>query len=95
VIGTEAYPALEGQPGSRAGRLGRAVLGAILMAVTVTGISLRKTARPAVGHLAAHGYSLIGLGFISAAAYTHSLFAGLLVSGIAFILFEWKASPDA
>jgi hypothetical protein len=34
----------------------------------------------------------MGLGFIDAAAFVHSLFAGLFVTGITFLLFEWKVS---
>jgi hypothetical protein len=52
----------------------------------------RKTSAPAREHLAAHGYSILGLGFVSAAAFTHSVFTGLLVTGLLFLLFEWKVS---
>lgn len=37
-------------------------------------------------------YSVCGLGLISAAAFVHSTFTGLLVTGIMFLVFEWKVS---
>jgi hypothetical protein len=63
----------------------RLVLAVILSAVTAT-------ARPAVNHLIDHGYTIAGLGCVDVAAFTHSMFTGFLVTGIMFLVFEWKVS---
>jgi methionine synthase I (cobalamin-dependent) len=56
----------------------------------VTAIGTRT--RPALAHLREHGYSICGLGCIAGAAFVHSIFSGLLVLGILFLVFEWKVS---
>jgi hypothetical protein len=94
---TRDTPHLEGDfehlyPKARLRNIRRIIFGTLLTTIMVAGVNLHKTARPAVAHLAAHGYSILGLGFISAAAYRHSLFTGLLVTGVCFLVFEWKAS---
>jgi hypothetical protein len=66
-----------------------AVLAVLLGAIITVG---RATVRPTVNHLADHAYSIIGLGLISAAAFVHSTFTGLMVTGILFLVFEWKVS---
>jgi hypothetical protein len=81
------------QPG-RASRITRLIISTLLGAVAVAGVNAKLAARPAVAHLAAHGYSIMGLSFIDAAAYRHSIFTGLLVTGISFLVFEWKASGN-
>jgi hypothetical protein len=83
---------LQDQPTTSLGRATRLVVGVLLGTVTVVVTNLGKAARPGIAHLTAHGYALLGLGFIDAAAFTHSLFAGLLVTGISWLVFEWKAS---
>jgi hypothetical protein len=50
----------------------------------------KARSRPIRRHLADHAYTLAGFGFISAASYVHSLFTGLLVTGILFLVFEFK-----
>jgi hypothetical protein len=54
----------------------------------------RKRSKPAGVHIRDNGYSILGLGCISAAAFVHSPFTGLLVLGIAFLIFEWKVSEE-
>lgn len=63
----------------------RLVLAVILSAVVAT-------TRPAVNHLIDHGYTVLGLGCVDVAAFTHSMFTGFLVTGIMFLVFEWKVS---
>lgn len=53
---------------------------------------LRERAKPAAKHMRDHAYSIAGIGFIDSAAFVHSLFTGLLVTGISFLVFEWKVS---
>jgi hypothetical protein len=52
--------------------------------------AMRAGTAPVAGHLRDHGYTIAGLGFISAASFVHSLFTGLLVTGILILIFEWK-----
>jgi len=61
-------------------------LGTGLLAAT------KSRAIPVLGHIREHGYSITGLGCMSGAAFVHSLFSGLLVTGILFLVFEWKVS---
>jgi hypothetical protein len=37
-----------------------------------------------------HVYTIVGFGCISAASFVHSIFTGLIVTGILFLVFEWK-----
>lgn len=78
---TSAFPAL----GGRGGRLREKVrtLGTGLSA------AVKTRAAPGVKH---HGYTIAGFGCISGAAFVHSVFTGLLVTGILFLVFEWKVS---
>lgn len=80
---------------SRGERIWRQVLGGLFVAVTIAGNVGRAQAKPTARHLREHAYSICGLAFICAAAYTHSVFTGLLVTGIAFFAYEWKVSDDA
>ena len=50
----------------------------------------RARTRPLRRHLADHAYTLLGFGCISAASFVHSVFTGLLVTGILFLVFEFK-----
>lgn len=56
---------------------------------SVLGTARAKT-RPITRHLADHAYTLAGFGCISAASFVHSVFTGLLVTGILLIIFEFK-----
>lgn len=67
-----------------------AALAGLFLAATVT--VMKTNARPAVNHLKIHAYGIIGLAFIDAAAFVHSSFTGLLVTGVSFLVFEWKVS---
>jgi hypothetical protein len=67
-------------------RAGRLAAGAITL--------VRNRAAPVAGHLRDHFYSIVGLGLIAAAAFVHSTFTGLLVTGILFLVFEWKVSDS-
>jgi len=53
---------------------------------------LRRRAAPLASHIRDHVYSLLGLGCVSAAAFYHSVFSGLLVTGVLLLVFEWKVS---
>jgi hypothetical protein len=75
-------------------RLWQRTTGVLLAAVGIAAGIGRSTARPIAAHLRDHIYSIIGIGFIDAAAFTHSLFTGLLVTGISFLIFEWKVSDE-
>jgi len=63
-------------------------------ALGVAGREFRRAARPVASHLSDHAYSILGIGFIDAAAFTHSAFTGLLVTGVSFLVFEWKVSAE-
>ncbi len=65
-----------------------------LMAGLGTGLlaATKSKAAPVASHLRDHGYSIAGLGCVSGAAFVHSIFSGLLVTGILFLVFEWKVS---
>lgn len=79
------------RPGPLGRALGRAAaLGAaaVRAAVGVAG----ATARPALAQLRDHGYSLAAAGFFDAAGYVHSVFAGLVTTGLSLMVFEWKVS---
>lgn len=67
------------------GGIAATAAGAVAQAVGVSNPPLAR-------HFRDHAYSLLCIGFIDAAAYTHSLFSGLLVTGITFAVFEWKVS---
>ena len=54
----------------------------------------KRRSRPLARHLADHGYTMIGLGLFDASCFVHSLFCGLMVSGISFIVFEFKVSGE-
>lgn len=69
-----------------------AAYAALIGAVAVVGPSLRATARVSAAQLADHFYTIAGLGCISAAGFVHSTFTGLLLTGLMFIVFEWKVS---
>ena len=53
---------------------------------------LRGRAMPVVQHVREHFYSIAGIAFIDSASFVHSEFTGLLVTGISFLVFEWKVS---
>jgi len=67
----------------RAWAVGRAVLAA-------AGMTARKRAVAVRAHMIDHIYTWLAMGFIDAAAYVHSLFSGLLVTGVLWFLFEMK-----
>jgi hypothetical protein len=59
------------------------------------GLTVARTrSRATAGHIRDHGYTVVGFGLFDAAWFTHSLFSGLLVTGISFLAFEWKVSDD-
>jgi hypothetical protein len=84
---TQALP----RPGWLA-RARQTLLVALGTTLAVLGPNLRATARPAIAHVREHAYSIAGLGCISAASFVHSTFTGLLVTGLMFLVFEWKVS---
>jgi hypothetical protein len=48
------------------------------------------TRAAAASHIQDHGFSWAAMGFIDAACFVHSIFTGLLVTGILLFLFELK-----
>jgi len=61
--------------------------GTVLSALLV---ALRAKTKPTLAHIRDHAYSILGLGCIDAAMFVHSVFTGLLVAGVSFLIFEWK-----
>jgi hypothetical protein len=61
-------------------------VGALLLVAAIA------ASQPVLAHLKDHVYTIIGLGLFDAAMFVHSLFTGLLVTGISFIVFELKVS---
>jgi hypothetical protein len=57
-------------------------------------VALRTKTRPTLAHLRDHAYGILGLGCIDAAAFVHSVFTGLLVTGVSFLIFEWKVQQQ-
>jgi hypothetical protein len=79
---------------TRASRLGRRLRRATRAATGLALGVLGASAPVALGHLREHGYSIVGLGLFDSAMFVHSLFTGLLVTGISLIVFEWKVTDE-
>jgi hypothetical protein len=47
---------------------------------------------PVVHNVRDQTFAVMGFGCIDAAAFVHSLFTGLIVTGASFLIFEWKVS---
>lgn len=62
----------------------------VIAGTTMTVLAAKS--RPIAAHLRDHGYSIAGFAFIDGAAFDHSVFTGLLITGISFLVFEWKVS---
>jgi hypothetical protein len=77
---------------SRFGQVWRRFLAVAGTVFAVALPEMRKHARPVVGHIREHLYGICGLACIDAAAFVHSTFTGLLVTGISFLVFEWKVN---
>lgn len=75
-------------------RLGEAGGVAAVTVARSAGRVAKSAATPAVSHIREHLYSILGFCFFDAAMFTHSLFTGLLVTGISWFVFEWKVSPE-
>jgi hypothetical protein len=52
--------------------------------------TISATGRASLSSLSDHGLSLCAMGLIDSACFVHSLFTGLLVTGILLFLFEMK-----
>lgn len=52
--------------------------------------AVKRGSRPVSSHLAENFYTMAGLSFFSAAGYVHSLFTGLIVTGVSFLVLEWR-----
>lgn len=52
----------------------------------------KSRSRPLRAHFADHLYTLCGFSFISASSFVHSLYTGLLITGILLLVLEWKVS---
>ncbi len=55
---------------------------------------VRARSSPISRHLADHAYTIAGFGCISAASFVHSVFTGLLTTGILLLVFEFKVGED-
>jgi hypothetical protein len=84
------------------GRMARAYHRAFIVsakASRLAGKAAKKAkakARPAVAHVSDHIFTIVSFGLIDSAMFVHSLFTGLIVTGVSFAVFEWKVSkPDA
>jgi hypothetical protein len=73
-------------------RTARRAWAVLLTAIVVAVPEVQRHTRPIARHLREHAYSIAGLGCIDAAAFVHSAFTGLLVTGISFLIFEWKVN---
>jgi hypothetical protein len=73
------------------GRLGRA-RAAIQTTAAAIRTATRARVRPVRAVLADHVFTLAGFGLVSAAFFQLGLFAGLLVTGVLVLVFEWKVS---
>jgi len=49
-------------------------------------------ARPSIRRASQHMFTVAGLACFDAAAFVHSVFAGLIVTGVSFLVLEWKVS---
>lgn len=67
-------------------------LSATAMAAGV-GVAMARSA-PAAQHVSEHAYTIAGLGLIDGAMFVHSVFTGLLVTGLSFFVFEFKTSKE-
>ena len=76
----------------RTERLRRIVGAALAVTLKVALPALKTHTRPLANHIREHLYTIAGFGFVSAAAFTHSVFSGLLVTGLLFLVFEWKVN---
>lgn len=52
----------------------------------------KTKSKPMKPILADHAFTIGGFGCISAASFVHSVFSGLLVTGILLLILEWKVS---
>jgi hypothetical protein len=84
--GIMEVPEVPASPPRWAMRLGRSVRAVKRGTVRVVGASVPAALR----HLRDHAYAFIGLGSLSAAGFVHSLFTGLIVMGVAWLVLEFK-----
>jgi len=84
-----ALPALPANPPS--GRWARLRLSTGRLAAGAANV-VRAGVAPAASHILDHAYTILGLGAFCAAGYVHSVFTGLILTGCAFLVFEWKVS---
>lgn len=80
-------------------RRGSRLLGRTLSAIGMKGFAVGAAAAlarsaPAAQHVRENAYTIAGLGFIDGAMFAHSVFTGLLVTGISFFVFEFKTSKE-
>jgi len=55
---------------------------------------VRTRSSPIRRHLADHLYTIAGFGCLSAASFVHSVFTGLITTGILLLVFEFKVGDD-
>ena len=90
---------IDGQPYVPQGRWRKAARDRAMRLMSLAGTvviaavpAIRSKARPLAVHLRDHVYAIAGFSLIDAAMFTHSVFRGLLVAGVSFLVFEWKVS---
>lgn len=68
---------------------------------TITGLGeramrgVRRRSRVTKRLVTENTFSFLAVGCVDAACFTHSVFSGLLVTGIMFVILEWKASDES
>ena len=84
-------------PGAKSGRWRRMadkVFNGVVVGARVAATVARAKAPVARQQLVDHAYSIIGFGLFDSAMFVHSVFTGLLVTGLSFLAFEWKVSEE-
>lgn len=66
---------------------------AVTGAAVVVGVLRAKTAPSAV-LVRDHAFNIIGYGVFDSAMFVHSVFTGLMVTGISFLVFQWQVSSE-
>lgn len=62
----------------------------LLTSVVKPGVSLFTRIKSAFRRVVPYTFSIAGLGFLAAAAFTISLTIGLVAVGVSFLILEWR-----
>lgn len=52
--------------------------------------AVKRGTRPVSSHLIENFYTMSGLACFSAAGFVHSVFTGLIVTGVSLLVLEWR-----